>query len=131
MVTDNIILKYIMLGCRYDRMPHDFFVLDVPPMIDQSGQLSYPVSANKTAANVFTTLSRYLYHRRWVWTMQHVSSMPISMQAVGCILSNLTKYVILLSLTQTPFAQFVKHDVLTTSAIGHVLVSHEMAHMLA
>ncbi|KAI0211904.1 KICSTOR complex protein SZT2 [Lamellibrachia satsuma] len=76
---------------RYDRMPHDFFVLDVPPMIDQSGQLSYPVSANKTAANVFTTLSRYLYHRRWVWTMQHVSSMPISMQAVGCMLSNLTK----------------------------------------
>ena len=66
-------------------------------MIDQSGQLSYPVSANKTAANVFTTLSRYLYHRRWVWTMQHASSMPISMQAVGCMLSNLTKYVCMLA----------------------------------
>ena len=80
-------------GYRYDRMPRDFFMLDVPPMIDQSGQLNYPVSANKAAANVFTTLSRYLYHRRWVWTMQHVSSMPVSMQAVGCMLSNLTKYV--------------------------------------
>ena len=77
---------------RYERVPQDFGTLGLPPVIDQSGQLTHITSANKAASSIYLTLAKYLYHRRWVWCAQHApASNAMSMQAVGRILSTLTK----------------------------------------
>lgn len=49
--------------------------------------------ANKsTVANAFNTLSRYLHHQRWIWSVKR-GKVDINMQAIGRILSTLAKYV--------------------------------------
>lgn len=45
-----------------------------------------------TKANAFNTLSRYLHHQRWIWSVKS-GKVDISMQAIGRILSTLSKYV--------------------------------------
>ena len=39
----------------------------------------------------FNTLSHYLVHHRWVWSVQADSSVPLSLYTVGKILQTLTK----------------------------------------
>jgi hypothetical protein len=84
------ILNDFLWYFSYERMPHDFSTTDMPPQLERCGYMM-ALTANKVAFNIYTTLSRYLFHRRWVWSVQHGSSMPVSMQAIGRILSNLTK----------------------------------------
>ena len=88
-MIDIALISYLFL--RYERMPFDFTTLETPPVVDHSGHLTHVVSANRAASSIFTTLSRYLYHQRWIWSVQHGASMPITTQAIGKILSNLAK----------------------------------------
>ena len=81
-----------MLLYRYERMPTDFMTLDVPAAADS--HYMQIITANRTASSIFTTLSRFLFHRRWVWTVQHNASMQITTQAIGRILSTITKLVL-------------------------------------
>ena len=85
---------------RYERMPNDFMTLELPSSLDHSSQYVQVISsANRTASSVFTTLSRYLFQRRWVWSVQNSSSIQITTQAIGRILSTITKQVFLSTLT--------------------------------
>ncbi|KAL3869893.1 hypothetical protein ACJMK2_042520, partial [Sinanodonta woodiana] len=76
---------------RYEKKPRDLTKLE-----DQSegflplAVLSQSEMANKSAVSLFKSLSRYLYHQRWIWTIQ-MPSVQVSMQSVGRILSILTK----------------------------------------
>ncbi|CAM1294269.1 Uncharacterised protein r2_g361 [Pycnogonum litorale] len=40
---------------------------------------------------MLTVLSRYLYHHRWIWSLQNASHSQITLQAASRILSTLTK----------------------------------------
>lgn len=43
------------------------------------------------AGTLFTTLSRYLYHRRWIWSTSNVVNPKLEMTAISRILSTLTR----------------------------------------
>ena len=92
-VFNKFLIHWKLFIYRYERMPSDFMTLELPVSSDQSSQYVHVISsANRTASSVFTTLSRYLFQRRWVWSVQHSSSMQITTQAIGRILSTITKY---------------------------------------
>ena len=58
---------------------------------DQNSK-SAQAAANRVSLGHFATLSRYLCHRRWVWSVQvRDCQSPISMQAIGRVLSTITK----------------------------------------
>ncbi|XP_042318948.1 KICSTOR complex protein SZT2 isoform X3 [Sceloporus undulatus] len=76
---------------RYEKLPSDYRVpcilpLENPPM---SGPLT--VVANRTASSTLASLSRYFYHKRWIWCVQSglVPAVPIT--AVAQLLSTLTE----------------------------------------
>ncbi len=80
-------------------MPTDFLTLDVSPASDQSSQYAGGThaqaqsqsTANRQASSVLVTLSRYLLQRRWVWSVQQSAATQITTQAIGRILSTITK----------------------------------------
>ncbi|KAK7100732.1 hypothetical protein V1264_023626 [Littorina saxatilis] len=81
---------------RYEQKPEDLFVVEDrprPSLDDGSGSsVSQGRSAVKQPVNSkFNTLSHYLIHRRWVWSVQLVSSVPLSLHTVGKMLQTLTK----------------------------------------
>ncbi|XP_074640655.1 KICSTOR complex protein SZT2-like [Tubulanus polymorphus] len=77
---------------RYERVPRSFLTID-------DGGTSYPSygahyhqnSQSKAASSMFTALSRYHHHHRWIWSIQNTSHVSITMQAVGRVLSTLAK----------------------------------------
>ncbi|KAF5284426.1 hypothetical protein FQR65_LT13560 [Abscondita terminalis] len=73
---------------RYERIPSDFITV-VFPDGTQPGKLLkyYP----PLAGTLFTTLSRYLYHRRWIWSTSHIINPKLELSAVARILSTLTR----------------------------------------
>ncbi|XP_014668477.1 PREDICTED: protein SZT2-like [Priapulus caudatus] len=80
---------------RYEKLPTDFLVglhqtHTVSPYHSMSS-LTSTSTTNKNASSMFSTLSRYLHHQRWVWGAQNETAYPISMQALGKILATLTK----------------------------------------
>ncbi|XP_013407252.1 KICSTOR complex protein SZT2 isoform X2 [Lingula anatina] len=75
---------------RYEKIPEDFMSMENP--YRDSAQLGMTqVSLTKSASSLFTTLSKYLYHRRWVWSVQDKLSSPPSLQAIGRVLTTLSK----------------------------------------
>lgn len=57
----------------------------------QDLQMSHTSTTNKAAANTYSALSRYLYHQRWIWTVQQHPLLPVSMHTIGKLLSTLAK----------------------------------------
>jgi putative flippase GtrA len=49
------------------------------------------VAASRSASSTLASLSRYFYHRRWVWAMQRNQGPVVSIQAMGHILSILSE----------------------------------------
>lgn len=41
--------------------------------------------------SLFTTLSRYLYHKRWIWSAAHYSNLKLTDMAIARILNALTR----------------------------------------
>uniref|UniRef100_A0ABM0LXU6 Protein SZT2-like n=1 Tax=Saccoglossus kowalevskii TaxID=10224 RepID=A0ABM0LXU6_SACKO len=74
---------------RYEKMPMDFSTLHVR---EPENTLSVSQSRrNKAVATLFNTLSKYMYHQRWIWSAHTGTSVQISMQAISKVLSTLTK----------------------------------------
>lgn len=42
-------------------------------------------------SSLFTTLSRYLYHKRWIWSVSHISNPRLLDNAMSRILTTLTR----------------------------------------
>lgn len=78
--TDNIICY------RYERIPSEFGTVIFPDG-------TQPMTAAKPprpASTLVTTLSRYLHHRRWVWSAS-AHNHSLGLPAISRILSTLTK----------------------------------------
>ena len=81
---------------RYERVPEDFCSVlgffpsrpDSPPL-RQGESLQRNKSRNASAA--FLTLSRYVSHQRWIWTIQNCQNVSMSSQAIARILNTLCK----------------------------------------
>ncbi|CAL8256033.1 unnamed protein product [Merluccius merluccius] len=80
---------------RYDKLPLDF---QVPFIFNMDNSTHVPntgtplnVAASRTASSTLASLSRYFYHRRWVWAMQRNQGPIVSIQAMAHILSILSE----------------------------------------
>lgn len=76
---------------RYERMPSDFSTVVFP----DGTQPPNPHQAHNPPPLVigalFTTLSRYLYQKRWVWNATHPNNPKLGVNAIARILSTITK----------------------------------------
>ncbi|KAK4871539.1 hypothetical protein RN001_015663 [Aquatica leii] len=73
---------------RYERIPSDFITVVFPDGTQPGKILRYCPSLT---GRLFTTLSRYLYHRRWIWSTSHITNPKLELSAVSRILSTLTR----------------------------------------
>lgn len=69
-------------------MPLEFHTVIFPDGTQPLNDAKLPVPPN---SGFITTLSRYLHHRRWVWSAQNEPNAPIEMSALAKILATLTK----------------------------------------
>ncbi|XP_027693985.1 KICSTOR complex protein SZT2 isoform X1 [Vombatus ursinus] len=73
---------------RYEKLPLDYrapFMLTLEP----PGPL--PLVSGRSASSSLASLSRYLYHQRWVWTVQPALAPVLPLSAVAQLLSTLTE----------------------------------------
>lgn len=85
-------LLFWLINCyfRYERMPSDFTTVIFPDGTQPPISLQ-SLPASPLAGTLFTTLSRYLYHKRWIWSTSHVANHKLELSAVSRILSTITK----------------------------------------
>lgn len=84
---------------RYERVPPDFGTIVFPDGTQPLGinkhhiMSGYAVGAanSNAGSGLFTTLSRYLHHRRWIWAAQENPDASLGFPAVARILSTITK----------------------------------------
>lgn len=76
------------INVRYERMPNDFGTVIFPDGT-QPPHTSLTVPSPLTGS-LFTTLSRYLYHKRWIWSAAHPSNRRLTDNAISRILTTLT-----------------------------------------
>ncbi|XP_067679134.1 KICSTOR complex protein SZT2-like [Haliotis asinina] len=77
---------------RYERQPVDMTILEDPTKDVPSFYLLAPMANSmKSAASMFNTLSCYLHHQRWIWTVRQNAVTPISLPAIGRVLMTLAK----------------------------------------
>ncbi|XP_078582766.1 KICSTOR complex protein SZT2-like isoform X1 [Branchiostoma floridae x Branchiostoma japonicum] len=80
---------------RYEKVPSDYTSLYSAsveaPAAARVGGSTPLITVNKTATTMFGTLSRYLYHQRWVWGVQLGPAAPVTAQDAARILATLTK----------------------------------------
>ena len=81
---------------RYDKTPSDFCSLLGPfPSRAHSPMARGPETprerGQRNAAAAFLTLSRYISHQRWIWTVQSCPSTPLSTAAISRVLNTLCK----------------------------------------
>lgn len=84
---------------RHERMPHDIF--SPAAVVSSTESLMVGIGGQRrtgsgTSGTVgvgdpTSQLSRYLHHRRWVWTIQYSSNVPLPLHAVTRVLETLTK----------------------------------------
>ncbi|XP_018578793.1 KICSTOR complex protein SZT2 isoform X1 [Anoplophora glabripennis] len=74
---------------RYERIPSNFTTVIFPDGTQpRHSTLSLPSS---TTGSLFTTLSRYLYHKRWIWSATHSTNPKLPDQSISRILNTLTR----------------------------------------
>ncbi|XP_076462664.1 KICSTOR complex protein SZT2-like isoform X2 [Babylonia areolata] len=81
---------------RYEQKPEDLTVVDdlpftVPKDEREGGGGQGSMTMRRPVNSKFTTLSHYLVHHRWVWSMQADSSVPLSPHTMAKVLQTLTK----------------------------------------
>ena len=83
---------------RYDRMPSDFCSLLAPfpsrsysPPGGFRSQETVSQRSHRNASAAFLTLSRYVSHQRWIWSVQSCPNVSVSTTAVARILNTLCK----------------------------------------
>lgn len=75
---------------RYEKLPLDYrapFLLTLEP----PGPL--PLVSGRSASSSLASLSRYLYHRRWLWSVPSGLAPTLPLSAIAQLLSVLTEYV--------------------------------------
>lgn len=75
---------------RYEKLPLDYrapFLLTLEP----PGPL--PLVSGRSASSSLASLSRYLYHRRWLWSVPSGLAPTLPLSATAQLLSVLTEYV--------------------------------------
>lgn len=74
---------------RYERIPNNFTTVIFPDGTQPPhSTLSFP---SPTTGSLFTTLSRYLYHKRWIWSATHSTNPKLPDQSISRILNTLTR----------------------------------------
>ncbi|KAJ8923504.1 hypothetical protein NQ315_010082 [Exocentrus adspersus] len=74
---------------RYERVPNNFTTVIFPDGTQPPhSTLSLP---SPTTGSLFTTLSRYLYHKRWIWSATHSNNPKLPDQSIARILNTLTR----------------------------------------
>ncbi|XP_017776135.1 PREDICTED: protein SZT2-like [Nicrophorus vespilloides] len=73
---------------RYERIPTNFHTVIFPDGTKNSVQ-TLPISP--FAGTLFTTLSRYLFHQRWIWRATHLSNERLDVGSLARILGTLTR----------------------------------------
>lgn len=101
---------------RYERVPHDLSIVEDPAREIPRRISSHAEKASRSVAAMFNTMSRYLYHKRWIWSVQQGSWPPMSMSVVGRMLSTIAKIRI-----QEGF-----HFALTTIGIVNLVLEIDM-----
>lgn len=76
---------------RYERIPTDFTTV-VFPDGTQPPQISQAPMLAPFTGTFFTTLSRYLYHKRWIWSTSDQFSFRLGESAIARIISTLTRW---------------------------------------
>ncbi|XP_066247487.1 KICSTOR complex protein SZT2-like [Euwallacea similis] len=74
---------------RYERVPNTYTTVVFPDgtqPLDSSSCYSSPVSGS-----LFTTLSRYLFHKRWIWSTNYAANPRLPDNSVSRILNTLTR----------------------------------------
>lgn len=71
-------------------MPTDFYTV-VFPDGTQPPQSMQSLPVSPLAGTLFTTLSRYLFHQRWIWSATHNASTKLGVTALTRILSTITR----------------------------------------
>lgn len=75
---------------RYERVPNTYATVVFPDgtqPLDGSSYYSAPISGS-----LFTTLSRYLFHKRWIWNTNHLANPRLPDSSVCRILNTLTRF---------------------------------------
>lgn len=75
---------------RYEKLPLDYrapFLLTLEP----PGPL--PLVSGRSASSSLASLSRYLYHQRWLWSVPPGLAPALPLSAIDQLLSILTEYV--------------------------------------
>ncbi|XP_025829072.1 KICSTOR complex protein SZT2-like [Agrilus planipennis] len=75
---------------RYERKPSDLSTVIFPDGTQPPQSLTNFASSPLTST-LFTTLSRYLYHRRWIWSTSHNSNPKLEEGAISRVLSTLSR----------------------------------------
>lgn len=76
---------------RYKKMPSTFDTVVFPDGTQTliSAKSSFPETGK--AGYLVTTLSRYLHHKRWIWSAQNVPGSSLGIPAIARILSTITE----------------------------------------
>ncbi|CAH0562057.1 unnamed protein product [Brassicogethes aeneus] len=73
---------------RYERIPSSFTTVIFPDGTQPPNSTVVPPAP--VSGSLFTTLSRYLYHKRWIWGAYHPANPKLPDTAISRILSTLT-----------------------------------------
>nr|XP_014351126.1 PREDICTED: protein SZT2 [Latimeria chalumnae] len=85
---------------RYEKLPSDYrtsFILNLESA-SQSSAVPGPVTVatSRTASSMLASLSRYYYHRRWIWSVHSGLAPGVPLAAVAQILAMITDKSLLL-----------------------------------
>ncbi|KAK3794564.1 hypothetical protein RRG08_003713 [Elysia crispata] len=72
----------------YESRPYDMMILKESVHFSSSG-VSHP--PQDPMRSTFRTITHYLQHQRWIWTIQASKKVPVSMSSVSRLLSTITK----------------------------------------
>ncbi|XP_029474648.1 KICSTOR complex protein SZT2 isoform X2 [Rhinatrema bivittatum] len=80
---------------RYEKLPLDYrtpYILNLESFGQQLAVSGPPsMAANRTVSSTLSSLSRYFYHQRWIWSVQSGLAPTMPIAAVGQILATLTE----------------------------------------
>ncbi|KAG5885699.1 hypothetical protein JTB14_002313 [Gonioctena quinquepunctata] len=75
---------------RYERIPNNYTTVIFPDGT-QPPQSSSNLPSSPVTGRLFTTLSRYLFHKRWIWSATLPSNPKLPDQSISRILNTLTR----------------------------------------
>nr|XP_022914806.1 KICSTOR complex protein SZT2-like isoform X1 [Onthophagus taurus] len=75
---------------KYERVPSEFHTVIFPDGT-QPPHSSQSLPVSPLAGTLFTTLSRYLFHQRWIWSGNYHANPKLEMRAISRILTTITK----------------------------------------